>query len=101
MRVRYRVDEGGVQVRSVECVCLCVRLGIPSVDLSFRHNEAPTLYGVYHSVYDSFSYVEQQVDPGFKYHQLQARLWGLIALRLAGQRVVPLSPAGKCIVQTC
>ena len=37
------------------------RLGIPSVDLSFRHNEAPTLYGVYHSVYDSFSYVEQQV----------------------------------------
>jgi hypothetical protein len=29
-------------------------------------------YGVYHSVYDSFSYVEQQVDPDFKYHALQA-----------------------------
>ena len=52
------------------------RLGIPSVDLSFRKKEAKTLYGVYHSVYDSFSYVEQQVDPTFVYHALQARPGG-------------------------
>ena len=68
------------------------RLGIPSIDLSFRHQEAPTLYGVYHSVYDSFSYMEQQVDPEFKYHALQAQLWGLIALRIASQPVLALSP---------
>ena len=48
-------------------------------------------YGVYHSVYDSFSYVEQQVDPDFKYHALQAQLWGLIALRMSNERVVPLA----------
>jgi N-acetylated-alpha-linked acidic dipeptidase len=69
------------------------RLGIPSLDLSFRPNQAPTLYGTYHSTYDSFSYMEQQVDPDFKYHQLQSQLWGLIALRMSSQRVVPLAPS--------
>ena len=68
------------------------RLGIPSLDLSFRQGNAPTSYGVYHSVYDSFSYMQQQIDPDFKYHVVQAQLWGLIALRLASERVVPLAP---------
>ena len=70
------------------------RLGISSVDLSFRRKEAQaSAYGVYHSVYDSFSYVEQQVDPDFQYHVLQSQLWGLLALRLASEHVVPLAPA--------
>jgi len=73
------------------------RLGIPSLDLSFRQKQAPTLYGVYHSVYDSFSYMQQQIDPEFKYHVLQSQLWGLIALRLSEKRVVPLAPAALAL----
>ncbi len=60
-------------------------LGIPSVDFSFSGG-----YGVYHSVYDNFRWMEMYGDPGFLYHAAAARLWGLMAMRLAGADVVPL-----------
>ena len=53
-------------------------------------------YGVYHSTFDSFEWMESEGDPGFLYHQAMARVWGLVALRLAGHEadapaVVPLN----------
>ncbi len=60
-------------------------LGIPSVDFSFSGS-----YGVYHSVYDNFRWMEMYGDPGFLYHAAAARLWGLMAMRLAGADVLPL-----------
>ena len=60
-------------------------LGIPSVDFGFG---GP--YGVYHSVYDNFRWMEKYGDPGFVYHAAAARLWGLMAMRLASAEVVPL-----------
>ena len=45
-----------------------------------------------HSVYDSFSWVENYGDPGFRYFQASARLWGLMALRLASPDVLPFDP---------
>ena len=60
-------------------------LGIPSVDFSFSGS-----YGVYHSVYDNFRWMELYGDPGFLYHAAAARLWGLMAMRLAGADVLPL-----------
>ena len=57
-------------------------LGIPSLDLAFSPQDAP--YGVYHSVFDSFEWMDSVGDPGFKYHVAMAQLWGLIAIRLAG-----------------
>jgi N-acetylated-alpha-linked acidic dipeptidase len=60
-------------------------LGIPSVDFSFSGS-----YGVYHSVYDNFRWMELYGDPGFLYHAAAARLWGLMAMRLASADVVPL-----------
>jgi N-acetylated-alpha-linked acidic dipeptidase len=60
-------------------------IGVPSVDISF---EGP--YGVYHSVYDGFVWMDRFGDPGFQYHATVARLWGVLALRLANADVLPL-----------
>ncbi|MEO6214290.1 MAG: M28 family metallopeptidase [Vicinamibacterales bacterium] len=60
-------------------------LGIPSVDFGFSGG-----YGVYHSVYDNFRWMEKYGDPEFLYHAAAAKLWGLMAMRLANADVVPL-----------
>jgi N-acetylated-alpha-linked acidic dipeptidase len=59
-------------------------LGIPTVGLTFA---GP--YGVYHSAYDDFYWMNQFGDPGYKYHTLMAQLWGVMALRLANAGVLP------------
>lgn len=53
-------------------------LGVASTDMGFGGD-----YGVYHSAYDSFYWMENFGDPGFKYHVAAAQLWGTLALRLA------------------
>ena len=60
-------------------------LGVPIADLTF---DGP--YGVYHSVYDSFTWVDRIGDPGYYYHAAMARYWSLAALRLAECDYVPL-----------
>ena len=53
-------------------------LGIASTDMSFGGD-----YGVYHSAYDSFYWMDHFGDPGFQYHVAAAQIWGTMALRLA------------------
>ena len=53
-------------------------LGIASTDMGFGGD-----YGVYHSAYDSFYWMDQFGDPGFRYHVAAAQLWGTLAMRLA------------------
>lgn len=53
-------------------------LGIASTDMGFGGD-----YGVYHSAYDSFYWMDHFGDPGFKYHVAAAQIWGTMALRLA------------------
>jgi N-acetylated-alpha-linked acidic dipeptidase len=60
-------------------------LGIPIADLSF---DGP--YGVYHSIYDNHLWVSRIGDPGFVYHAALVQIWGLVALRLANDAVLPL-----------
>jgi len=60
-------------------------IGVPSADFVF---DGP--YGVYHSIYDSHEWMKRVGDPGFRYHAAMARLWGLLALRLANADVLPL-----------
>jgi N-acetylated-alpha-linked acidic dipeptidase len=60
-------------------------IGVPSADLVF---DGP--YGVYHSIYDTHEWMRRVGDPGFRYHAAMARLWGLLALRLANADVLPL-----------
>ena len=59
-------------------------LGIPTMGLSF---EGP--YGVYHSMYDNFYWMNQFGDPGYRYHRLMSQLWGVVGLRLANAEVLP------------
>ncbi len=60
-------------------------LGIPSSDMGFGGD-----YGVYHSAYDSFHWMTHFGDPTFGYHVTAARLWGIVAMRLAGAESLPL-----------
>src|SRR4030095_13865664 len=59
-------------------------LGVPSTDMGFGGD-----YGVYHSAYDSFYWMENFGDPGFVYHVAAAQLLGTMALRLAGADALP------------
>jgi N-acetylated-alpha-linked acidic dipeptidase len=60
-------------------------LGIPSSDMGFGGD-----YGVYHSAYDSFYWMSHFGDPTFAYHVAAARLWGIVAMRLASAPGLPL-----------
>ena len=63
-------------------------LGVPVADLSFS---GP--YGVYHSIYDSFTWMSRFGDPSFRYHAAMVELWGRLALRLANAETLPLDYA--------
>jgi len=60
-------------------------LGVPSLDVGFSGR-----YGVYHSIYDDFFWMEKFGDPEFVTHATAAKLYTLIAMRAAGADVVPL-----------
>ena len=60
-------------------------LGVPAVDMSFSGS-----YGVYHSLYDSFWFVETFIDPGFELHACMAKVMGLLAMKLTAPPVPPL-----------
>ena len=59
-------------------------LGVPTIGLAF---DGP--YGVYHSMYDGFYWMNRFGDPGYRYHVLLSRIWGTLALRLANADVLP------------
>jgi N-acetylated-alpha-linked acidic dipeptidase len=59
-------------------------LGRPTVGLHF---DGP--YGVYHSMYDNFYWMNHFGDPGYRYHRLMSQLWGVLALRLANAELLP------------
>jgi N-acetylated-alpha-linked acidic dipeptidase len=46
-------------------------------------------YGVYHSAYDDFFWMNHFGDPGYRYHTLMSQFWGVLALRLAGAEILP------------
>lgn len=59
-------------------------LGIASTDMGFGGD-----YGVYHSAYDSFHWMDQFGDPGFQYHVAASQLWGTLAMRLSDAEGLP------------
>ncbi len=59
-------------------------LGCPTIGLTF---DGP--YGVYHSVYDDFYWMNQFGDPGYRYHTLMSKVWGVLALRLSNAQILP------------
>jgi N-acetylated-alpha-linked acidic dipeptidase len=59
-------------------------LGIPTMLLQF---DGP--YGVYHSAYDDFYWMNHFGDPEYRYHTLMSQLWGTLSLRLANSEILP------------
>ncbi|HTW32597.1 MAG TPA: M28 family metallopeptidase [Candidatus Sulfotelmatobacter sp.] len=59
-------------------------VGMPVIGLQFDGD-----YGVYHSGYDDFFWMNHFGDPGYRYHTLMSELWGVTALRLANADLLP------------
>jgi hypothetical protein len=59
-------------------------VGMPVLGLGFEGS-----YGVYHSAYDDFFWMNHFGDPGYRYHTLTSQLWGVLALRLANADLLP------------
>jgi N-acetylated-alpha-linked acidic dipeptidase len=59
-------------------------VGMPVIGLGFEGD-----YGVYHSAYDDFYWMNHFGDPGYRYHTLMSELWGVTALRLANADLLP------------
>ncbi len=55
-------------------------LGVPVVDAGFKGS-----YGVYHSIYDNFNWMEKECDPEFISHATAARLYTLIIMPRRGR----------------
>jgi N-acetylated-alpha-linked acidic dipeptidase len=69
-------------------------LAVPAIDVGFKGG-----YGVYHSIYDDFNWMEKFGDPEFLSHATAARLYTLIAMRAAAADVLPLRfvPYGRAL----
>ncbi|XP_023735945.1 probable glutamate carboxypeptidase LAMP1 isoform X1 [Lactuca sativa] len=61
-------------------------IGVPSTDISFGGG-----YPVYHSMYDDFVWMSKFGDPMFRRHVAAASIWGLVALQLADDEILPFN----------
>ena len=59
-------------------------LGIPHADWGFGGGN-----GIYHSNYDSYTFMERFGDPGYRYHAAAARVGTAMMMRLANADVLP------------
>ncbi len=60
-------------------------LAIPAFDMGFKGG-----YGVYHSIYDNFNWMEKFGDPEFVTHATAARLYVLLVMRASAAEILPL-----------
>ncbi len=63
-------------------------LGIPAFDFGFGGR-----YGVYHSAYDSFNWMDRYGDPGYLSHAAAARMAAIAVTRLSNADLLPFDYA--------
>lgn len=83
-------SEGGVVqvdeiVGATDYTAFMENVGMSCIDLAF---DGP--YGVYHSQYDNHQWLSRVADPGFHYNTALARVFSVLAWRLASARVLPM-----------
>ena len=61
--------------------------GVPSIDIGFSAGAEDPVYH-YHSNYDSFWWMDNFGDPGFKYHATIAKILGLLVAKLSEEPVI-------------
>ncbi|KAL7312865.1 Vacuolar protein sorting-associated protein 70 [Mucor circinelloides] len=71
----------------LDTVAFFEHAGISSLSMSFDGDNT-----LLHSALDDISWMEQVGDPTYEYHQTMVRLWGLLALRLSSDIILPLYP---------
>lgn len=64
--------------------------GIPCIDMGFKFSDKSSVYH-YHSNYDSFHWMKEYGDVGFKYHKAMAQVLGLTVAKLSDTPVIPFS----------
>ena len=88
MRPEGELDSGEARIGALgsgsDYTPFLQHLGIASTDMGFGGD-----YGVYHSAYDSFYWMDHFGDPGFVYHVAAAQVWGTLAMRLAEAEGLP------------
>ncbi|KAJ7975925.1 Peptidase M28 family protein [Quillaja saponaria] len=62
------------------------RAGIPSIDIYYGRD-----FPVYHTAFDSYKWMTEYGDPLFWRHVAVTGVWGLLALRLADDSVLPFN----------
>jgi N-acetylated-alpha-linked acidic dipeptidase len=69
-------------------------LAVPALDIGFSGR-----YGVYHSIYDDFTWMEKFGDPEFITHTMAARLYTLLVMRAAAAELLPFrfAPYGEAL----
>lgn len=60
--------------------------GVPSVDLYYGRD-----FPVYHTAYDSYDWMMNFGDPMFQRHVTVSGIWGLVALRLSDDPILPFN----------
>ncbi|KAL4177784.1 hypothetical protein KRP22_002710 [Phytophthora ramorum] len=75
----------------------CHHLGVVSANIGFN---LPGAYGTYHSTMDSIMYSELFADPDYITHVTTGRWWGLLALRLADNAVLPFEFSTYALVMS-
>ena len=66
--------------------CFYNVLGIPSFELGFGGR-----YGVYHSAYDTYNWMDRYGDPGYLSHAAAARMTAIALTRLANAELLPFN----------
>ncbi|KAL6614546.1 hypothetical protein ACP70R_036816 [Stipagrostis hirtigluma subsp. patula] len=86
--MRYHPPITRVAGAGTDFAAFLQHIGVPSLDMSYGLFEE---YPVYHSLYDDYVWVEKFGDPLFQRHVAVASVWGLIALRLADDEIIPFN----------
>ncbi|KND91146.1 Vacuolar protein sorting-associated protein 70 [Tolypocladium ophioglossoides CBS 100239] len=66
--------------------------GIPCIDMGFKAAHNGPVYH-YHSNYDSFHWMNEYGDRGFKYHEAMAKVLGVLLGELSNTIVIPFGAA--------
>jgi N-acetylated-alpha-linked acidic dipeptidase len=64
-------------------------LGIPAADMRFSSH--PSLNAQYHSIYDCYHWMNEFIDPGAKAQTALSQVWGLAALHLSDDTLLPFN----------